>query len=818
MSTDDYLKKYISPEHRDKPKFTAWLSAALQIIVDMQNFLSTLYTYFDLDTAIGNQLDILGEYLGCTRMLPFQPALSVSPVKNLLHLVPGSVEIEQPTQLINDSDNFSIGTSSNGESISVVENSTIGIKFQGSTAANVLNNNDFIFGADYWESDNNIAVGSDTGGTYLSITAKLMEEYLIFYQLGLVPHGHRMFIMAQIWLDDVDNISAIISNGSTPVTVVGTLAPASYVKIYTVVDSSDFAFRVNFNGIYPDQELRVRNTIAIDMGADSSNPLYNLTAAQMYNLYPDFFNGQQNLSGVSFKSESQKIQNGDFSNGTTGWSEYGASAPVVSNQNATFTFNEQWGTFYQDVNFIEGHKYYVRVIVSGGPDVYLESNGNFAYCTITGSEALQFVFTYLPSAGDSQIRIVSSASSGWTPTTVYGGNNGAICIDMGSDSSNPLYNLTAAQMLARFPNSIPYVSSTLSINDTFVSGDTFSYDNLSGAAYHNDQPIQVAGALIAYPFGTITVTHTGYLPPATYIYGGLVCSVSDDGIVTLKGCVGNLSDSLILAPVLSTSRNFAWDTEDDIWGGWDEGIWGSGEPFGNDLVPLDASTDYTLSLNQTGTITGAGFAFYLKSGSQNLFRSLSSANFATDTETIPVAESITSIGIEMAQGQIFQNFVLKPQLEKGDKATGWEPYYKLFAWDTEDDDYAGWDEGAWAATDLTAVANDDIYRLILRARIAEAHFDGTVPSILQIFQTIFGKTGIVFFISDNQNMSCALTVFGATDSITRDLIMGGYVVPRPEGVNMSVQIPSTKVMAWDIQDKNWGGWDNGYWLPTQGGN
>lgn len=66
--TNDYLK-LITSEHRDKPKFEAMVSAVMAPFVDNQTVLQALPSNFDIDIATGNQLDILGIWIGASRSL-----------------------------------------------------------------------------------------------------------------------------------------------------------------------------------------------------------------------------------------------------------------------------------------------------------------------------------------------------------------------------------------------------------------------------------------------------------------------------------------------------------------------------------------------------------------------------------------------------------------------------------------------------------------------------------------------------------------------------------------------------------------------------
>ena len=65
---EDYLNR-ITSEHRNQPKFIAYLTALLQPFIDAQALLRSLLTAFDLDTAIGVQLDATGQWIGRSRFL-----------------------------------------------------------------------------------------------------------------------------------------------------------------------------------------------------------------------------------------------------------------------------------------------------------------------------------------------------------------------------------------------------------------------------------------------------------------------------------------------------------------------------------------------------------------------------------------------------------------------------------------------------------------------------------------------------------------------------------------------------------------------------
>lgn len=71
------MQKYIdliTSQYQNSPKFIEWTKRLLTPLIDVQKLALILYTYFDIDTAKGVQLDKLGEIIGAKRLLPFQPS------------------------------------------------------------------------------------------------------------------------------------------------------------------------------------------------------------------------------------------------------------------------------------------------------------------------------------------------------------------------------------------------------------------------------------------------------------------------------------------------------------------------------------------------------------------------------------------------------------------------------------------------------------------------------------------------------------------------------------------------------------------------
>lgn len=63
---EDYLN-LIPSQNRQKPKFIAMVSLGTGSLVQVQDLLESMIPIFDVDIAVGNQLDIIGEWVGLSR-------------------------------------------------------------------------------------------------------------------------------------------------------------------------------------------------------------------------------------------------------------------------------------------------------------------------------------------------------------------------------------------------------------------------------------------------------------------------------------------------------------------------------------------------------------------------------------------------------------------------------------------------------------------------------------------------------------------------------------------------------------------------------
>jgi hypothetical protein len=69
MALIDYLN-LITQQHRDKPKFMATVEADVYPYVYIQEVVNSFTAAFEIATAVGDQLDIIAEWVGITRDIP----------------------------------------------------------------------------------------------------------------------------------------------------------------------------------------------------------------------------------------------------------------------------------------------------------------------------------------------------------------------------------------------------------------------------------------------------------------------------------------------------------------------------------------------------------------------------------------------------------------------------------------------------------------------------------------------------------------------------------------------------------------------------
>lgn len=68
MTTQDYLN-LVTSQFREQPNYTAMISADVATQVQVQTLLQQMIPLFDVDVAVGDQLDIIGKWVGVSRSI-----------------------------------------------------------------------------------------------------------------------------------------------------------------------------------------------------------------------------------------------------------------------------------------------------------------------------------------------------------------------------------------------------------------------------------------------------------------------------------------------------------------------------------------------------------------------------------------------------------------------------------------------------------------------------------------------------------------------------------------------------------------------------
>ncbi len=137
-----------------------------------------------------------------------------------------------------------------------------------------------------------------------------------------------------------------------------------------------------------------------------------------------------------------------------------------------------------------------------------------------------------------------------------------------------------------------------------------------------------------------------------------------------------------------------------------------------------------------------------------------------------------------------------------------------FSWDDVAGD--GWDSGVWQPPNQPAQLvslPDDVYLIVMRAKIAANNWDGTTAGAYAVWAILFPVLSLL--IQDFQDMSITIALTGApVDALTQALLTQGYLPLRPEGVRVReyiVSVDSAPLFSWDVSTPNMDGWDIGSW-------
>ncbi|WNF07279.1 DUF2612 domain-containing protein [Brevibacillus borstelensis] len=83
------------------------------------------------------------------------------------------------------------------------------------------------------------------------------------------------------------------------------------------------------------------------------------------------------------------------------------------------------------------------------------------------------------------------------------------------------------------------------------------------------------------------------------------------------------------------------------------------------------------------------------------------------------------------------------------------------------------------------VLDDTNYRIALKAKIAQNQWDGTLPQIYDVWNSLFPNAQLI--IKDNQDMTMDAKIRGDLGLQSVTLVTVGYIIPKPSGVRLNVK-------------------------------
>lgn len=135
-----------------------------------------------------------------------------------------------------------------------------------------------------------------------------------------------------------------------------------------------------------------------------------------------------------------------------------------------------------------------------------------------------------------------------------------------------------------------------------------------------------------------------------------------------------------------------------------------------------------------------------------------------------------------------------------------------------DDPALGFDRGTWfnEFNPISGIVHlsDDAYRTLLRARVVNNRWDGTIPGAYAVWDIVFSGTGIDILVQDLENMHMILALTGQIpDAVTLALFHGGYLNLKPATVKIDAYItpsaPGVPYFGFDVENSAISGFDTG---------
>mgnify|MGYP005874428315 FL=1 len=122
-----------------------------------------------------------------------------------------------------------------------------------------------------------------------------------------------------------------------------------------------------------------------------------------------------------------------------------------------------------------------------------------------------------------------------------------------------------------------------------------------------------------------------------------------------------------------------------------------------------------------------------------------------------------------------------------------------------------------ADMDDAPLVTDDVYRTMIKARIIQNTWKGNVLDLYEVWHNLFPDNhGIQ--IQDLQDMSFNIVLIGDYSGLMKELILHGYIIPKPEGVRINslafISTDGLPIFAYDYNTLNYSGYKS-HWLQAR---
>lgn len=112
---------------------------------------------------------------------------------------------------------------------------------------------------------------------------------------------------------------------------------------------------------------------------------------------------------------------------------------------------------------------------------------------------------------------------------------------------------------------------------------------------------------------------------------------------------------------------------------------------------------------------------------------------------------------------------------------------------------------------------DSVFRTMIKARIVQNVWKGNVLDLYEMWANLFPEN-LGIQIQDLQDMSYNIVLVGYYTGLMRELIMHGYIIPKPEGVRINtlsfIDTSGMPIFAYDYHTLNYSGYKS-HWLQVK---